>query len=178
MDEWSLQGLPFVLSWLHIPLQAPAVVGQKVDTPSALITFLHITDILVKELTLFFTEVSTILWKTLWRKCIFTDMRAPIWWKFSINSSTTFWYWKRLWLRRKFAMKDLRDNQAKSSAGFSTSSKLVSLMSSLIWGPLNIPALSFSMLPRWNFWWRKAYPLPSLSNTFTKSCLDGFSCLT
>ena len=31
MDEWSLQGLPFVVSKLHIPLQAPVVVGQKMD---------------------------------------------------------------------------------------------------------------------------------------------------
>ena len=61
MYEWSLQGLPFVLSRLHIPLQAPAVVGQKIDIPSALIAFFHITDILVKTLILFFTEVSTIL---------------------------------------------------------------------------------------------------------------------
>ena len=61
MYEWSLQGLPFVLSRLHIPLQAPAVVGQKIDIPSALIAVLHITYILVKVLTLFFTEVSTIL---------------------------------------------------------------------------------------------------------------------
>ena len=61
MYEWSLQGLSFVLSRLHIPLQAPAVVGQKTDIPSALIAVLHITYILVKVLTLLFTEVSTIL---------------------------------------------------------------------------------------------------------------------
>ena len=40
-------------------------------------------------------------------------------------------------------MTDLRDNQAESSAGFSAPSKLVSLRSSLIWGPSNIPDLSF-----------------------------------
>ena len=77
-------------------------------------------------------------------------------------------HWELLWLPRKFAMMDLRDNQAESSAGFNASSKLVSLMSSLIWGPSNIPALIFSMLFCWNFWWRKANPLPSLSNAFTK----------
>ena len=49
MDEWSLQGLQFVLSRLHIPLQAPPAVGHKVDIPSALIAFLHNTDILVKD---------------------------------------------------------------------------------------------------------------------------------
>ena len=63
MDEWSLKGLPFMLSRLHIPLQAPAVVGQKVGITSVLIAFLHITDILVKALILFATKVSTILWK-------------------------------------------------------------------------------------------------------------------
>ena len=63
MDEWSLQELPFVLSRLHIPLQTPAVVQQKVEISSASIAFLHITDILVKVLSLFFIEVSTILWK-------------------------------------------------------------------------------------------------------------------
>ena len=63
MDEWFLQGLPFVLSRLNIPFQAPAVAGQKVDIPSALIVFLHITDILMKALILFSTDVSTILWK-------------------------------------------------------------------------------------------------------------------
>ena len=34
MDEWSLQGLPFVVSRLHTPLQAPAVVSQKTDSVS------------------------------------------------------------------------------------------------------------------------------------------------
>ena len=63
MDEWSLQGLLFVLSRLHIPVQAPAVVGQKVNIPSALIAFLHIIDILLKALTMFYTEISTIFWK-------------------------------------------------------------------------------------------------------------------
>ena len=63
MDEWSFQGLLFVLSRFHIPLQAPAVVSQKIDLPLTLIAFLHITNILVKVHTLFFTEVSTILWK-------------------------------------------------------------------------------------------------------------------
>ena len=95
-------------------------------------------------------------------------MRAPIWRKFSINSSTTFQYWELLWLPRKFTMTDLRDNQTESSAGFSALSKLVFLMSSLIWGPSNIPALNFSMLFCWNFCWRKANPLPSLSNALTK----------
>ena len=52
-----------MLSRLHITLQAPAVAGQRTDIQSALIAFLHIADILVKVLTLFFTEVSTILWK-------------------------------------------------------------------------------------------------------------------
>ena len=73
-----------------------------------------------------------------------------------------------MWLPKKFAMTKLKDNQAKSSSGFSASSKLVFLMSSLIWGPLNIPGLSFYMLFRWNFWWKKANPQPSLSNAFTK----------
>ena len=63
MDEWSLHGLSIVLSKHHIPLQAPALIGHKVDIPSALIESLHHTEILVKALTLFFTEVSTILWK-------------------------------------------------------------------------------------------------------------------
>ena len=63
MDGWSLQGLSFGLSKLHMSLQAPAVVGQKIDIPSALIAFLYITDILVKALTVFFTEVSIILWR-------------------------------------------------------------------------------------------------------------------
>ena len=61
MKEWYFQGLSLVLSRLHMSLQLPTVVGQKVDIPSALMAFLHITDILVKVLTLFFTEVSTIL---------------------------------------------------------------------------------------------------------------------
>ena len=158
-------------SRLHIPLQAPAVVGQKIDIPSTLIAFLHITDILVKALTLFFTEVSTILWKIVLMRLEemhLTDMRAPSWRKFSINSSTTFQYREHPWLPRKFAMTDLRGNQAEGSTGFSASSKLVPLMSSLIWEPSNIPALIFSMLFCWNFWWRKANPLPSLSNAFTK----------
>ena len=88
--------------------------------------------------------------------------------KFSINSSTTFRNWELLWLQRKFAVTDLRDNQAEMSEGFSASSKLVSLMSFLIQGLSNIPILIFSMHFRWNFWWRKANPLPSLFNAFTK----------
>ena len=49
MDEWSFQGLPVVLSQLHIPLQTPTVVGQKLYIPSTLIAFLHTTKILVKS---------------------------------------------------------------------------------------------------------------------------------
>ena len=72
-------------------------------------------------------------------------MCTPIWQKFSINSSTTFWYWEVLLLPRKFAVTNLRDNQAESLAGFSASSKQMSLMSSLIWGPSNMPTcLKFS----------------------------------
>ena len=37
MDEWSFQGLPLVLNRLHINLQIPTVVGQKLTTPSTLI---------------------------------------------------------------------------------------------------------------------------------------------
>ena len=122
-------------------------------------------------LTLFFTEVSTIPWKIVQ----ITPEELNFHWnagtnlaEFSLNSSTTFWYWELMWLPKKFAMTELKDNQAKSSSGFSASSKLVFLMSSLIWGPLNIPALSFYMLFRWNFWRKKANPQPSLSNAFTK----------
>ena len=41
-------------------------------------------------------------------------------------------------------------------------------MSSLIWGPSNIPALSFSILIQGNFSWTKTNPLPSMFITFTK----------
>ena len=138
-----------MLSRLHVPLQAPVVVGLDIDIPSALIVFLHITNILVKTLTLFFTEVSTILWKIVQMRpeemhlkltCMHQFGR-----KFSNNSSITFRNWELLWLQRKFAVTDLRDNQAEMSEGFSASSKLVSLMSFLIQGLSNIPTLIFSM---------------------------------
>ena len=63
MEEWFLQRLPFVQSRLHIPLQAPVVVGQIFNIASPSREFLHITDILVKALILFSTEVSTVFWK-------------------------------------------------------------------------------------------------------------------
>ena len=57
--EWSSQRRPLVLSELHIPLQIPTVVGQKLSIPSTWIAVFHTTKILVKALTLFFAEVST-----------------------------------------------------------------------------------------------------------------------
>lgn len=45
MYKWFLQGFLFLLSRLPIPLQAAAVIGQKVDIQSALIAFLHNTNI-------------------------------------------------------------------------------------------------------------------------------------
>ena len=45
MDEWS------------------TIVSQKVHIHSALIAFLHDTDVLVIALTLIFTEVFAIFWK-------------------------------------------------------------------------------------------------------------------
>ena len=38
MNEGSFQELPFVLSRLHIPLQTPTVIGQKLYIPSTLIS--------------------------------------------------------------------------------------------------------------------------------------------
>ncbi|XP_076028386.1 uncharacterized protein LOC143017482 [Oratosquilla oratoria] len=60
-DQSATQALTELVS--KLTLQAPAIVGQKVNILSALKAFLHNTDIFVKALTLFFTEVSIILWK-------------------------------------------------------------------------------------------------------------------
>lgn len=69
----------FRLCWEDIALQTPAVVGQKVDIPLALITLLLNTDILVKELTLFciietivldeFPNLKTITRRTVLHAC-------------------------------------------------------------------------------------------------------------
>ena len=89
MNEWSFQGLPLVLSRLRIPLQTPTVFGQKLYIPSTLISLLHTTKILVKGLTLFFSEVFTFFWEIIQMRKTevqFIDMRAPSFRKFSINS--------------------------------------------------------------------------------------------
>ena len=64
MDKCFFQRLPVVLSTLHIPLQTPTVVGQKVYIPSTLIAFLHTTKIFVKALTLRFVmkKWQSVMW--------------------------------------------------------------------------------------------------------------------
>ena len=52
---------------------------------------------------------------------------------------------------RKFVTTDFSDCQADSSVSLSASLITGSFIKSLIWGPSNIPALSFSMLIRGNF---------------------------
>ena len=54
MNELSFHELSIVLNRLHIPLQTPTVVGQKVYISSIMTAFLHTTKILVKTLTLRF----------------------------------------------------------------------------------------------------------------------------
>ena len=64
MDEISFQGLPPVLGSHRILFQAPAVVSKKVYIPPALVELFHNTSVLVKVYTLFFTQISTVMWKT------------------------------------------------------------------------------------------------------------------
>ena len=63
MDEKSFQGLPLVFDRHCIPFQAPAVSNEKVYFPVTLIVFFHNANILLKALTLFFTQIYTVLWK-------------------------------------------------------------------------------------------------------------------
>ena len=59
MDESSFQGLPPVFGSNHILFQAPAVASKKVYIPLALKELFHNVNVLVKELTLLFTQFST-----------------------------------------------------------------------------------------------------------------------
>ena len=63
MDERSFQGLLPVLDKHGIPFEAPAVVSEKVYIPPALVVLFHNTNVLVKALTLLFTQISIVLWK-------------------------------------------------------------------------------------------------------------------
>ena len=55
-----------------------------------------------------------------------------------------------------------------SSASLSSLSNIGNFINFLIWGPSNIPTLSFLMLIHGNFSWRKINLLPFLSIAFTK----------
>lgn len=63
MDERSFQGLPPVPSSNRILFQAPAVVSEKVYIQPALVALFHNVNVLLKALTLLFTQISTVLWK-------------------------------------------------------------------------------------------------------------------
>ena len=61
MDERSFQELPPVLGSHRTPFKALALVNEKVYiSPAALF---HNVNVLVKALTLFFIQISTVLWK-------------------------------------------------------------------------------------------------------------------
>ena len=97
-----------------------------------------------------------------WHSC-------PSWRKYFSSSSLSFSSSALHWFYRKFLTTDFSDCRADSSASLRALSNIQSFMNSLFWGPSNIPGLSFSMLTRGNFSWRKANPLPYLSIAFTKS---------
>ena len=94
MDEWSFQGLLGVLSRLHIPLQAPTVVGQKGYIPSTFIAFLHTTKILVKERTLRFVmqKQQSVMWSFISSKpLVYQIPSSPFFYSSSpVNSSHMF----------------------------------------------------------------------------------------
>ena len=80
MDEMSFHKVPSVLGTHCIQFQAPAVVSGKVYIPLSLVALFHYANVLVKALTVFFTQISTVLWKTVqvWlQKVHLTDIRTP-----------------------------------------------------------------------------------------------------
>ena len=63
MDDRSFQELSPVLDSHQIPFQAPVLISEKIYFPPALEAFFHNANVLVKALTLHFTQISTVLWK-------------------------------------------------------------------------------------------------------------------
>ena len=63
MAKRSFQRFPLMLGSHHILFKAPAVVSDEVYIPSALVVLFHYANVLVKALTLLFTQISTVVWK-------------------------------------------------------------------------------------------------------------------
>ena len=188
MAKRSFQRFPLMLGSHHILFKAPAVVSDEVYIPSALVVLFHYANVLVKALTLLFTQISTVVWKIVQvvrlQKCSLMDILAPSWLQLLSCSSTSFSYSALGWFPRKFVTTVFNYCQAESSASLSALANIGSFMNSFIWVGSNIPAVSFSMLIHWNFSWRKAKPLPPLSVAFTKFfltsnliCISGSSIL-
>ena len=159
-----------MLSSHSIPFQTPAVVSKKFYTLLTLVVLFHNANVLVKVLTLLFTQIFPRKQsKYDCRKCHLTDICGPNCRKLFYSSCVSFSYSALWWLSRKFVTTDFSECQVYSSASLNASSNVGSFMSSFIQGLSSIPTLSFSMLIRGNFSWRKANPLPSPSIAFTKS---------
>ena len=139
MDERSFQGLPSVVQQPPHPISSTS--SKKVYISPALVVLFHNVNVLVKALTLLFTQISTVLWKIVqvWPQKVQFD------WLFS-GSWISLLYSILQWFPRKFVTIDFSDCLADSSVSLCALSNIGSFMSSLIWGPSNIPALSFSML--------------------------------
>ena len=167
MDERSFHGLSPVLGSHCILFQALAVVSKKIYIPLALVALFHDVNILVKALHLNL-QSSLKNSPSVTVESAVMDIHASSWRKLFSSSSIYFSYSALRWFPRKFAATDFSDCQVDCSALLSASSNIGSFMRYLIWGPSNIPALSFSMLICGNFSWKKSNLLPSLSIAFTK----------
>ena len=144
-----------------ILFHAPVVVNEKVYTPPALVMLFHDANI--------FTQISTVLWKIVqvWPQKLQFD------WHSCPELAETFqWLSNFLLVYCTLVISQEVCNYLLqwlgSSTSLSASTNIGSFMSSLIWKPSYIPALSFSMLIHGNFSWKNANLLPSLSIAFTK----------
>ena len=63
MDEKSFQEFLSLHGSHCILLQALALVSKKIYISQALVVFFYNAIVLVKDLTLLFTQISTVLWK-------------------------------------------------------------------------------------------------------------------
>ena len=154
---------------LCILFQVPAVLSKKVYILLALVVFSHNANVLVKVLTLLFTQISTVLSKCDHRKCRLTDICAPSWQKLFGNSWISPLYYILWWFSRKFITTDFSDYQADSSASLSVSSNIGPSWVLLsegrqIYQRWISPCLSTGTSPGWKQTCCLPCPLPSQSS--------------
>ena len=133
-----------VIDFRYSHRQCPAIVCQYTWGPLALVPLSLSQNSLRKSFTVFVTDFAEIFWEKIqvWLQKV--DFQAHIASHSFVRSQQVLHnilIVRCLWFPKKSLQILLKDNHAFLSVSFRSSSNCLSCISSVIWGPVNVPSL-------------------------------------